>query len=184
MKNEINYNIIDKNNNINNVINEIPRNVKIPFLSYDDNNSDLNSIDKEDNDKIPIFDLNKLFHFNFSYNFEVLKSLLETLILNQQEGQKELLKMKKDNELKINELENKIIDLKIKISSPQNLDELKKEKEKILDESEKIKKKEIKEKNLPLKLKQEKEKERENYKLIIDNLTVSIYIIIFIYIIF
>ena len=192
MKNEINYNIIDNNNNINNIINDIPRNVKIPFLSYDDNNSDLNSIDKDDNDKIPIFDLNKLFHFNFSYNFEVLKSLLETLVLNQQEGQKELLKMKKDNELKINELENKIIDLKIKISSPQisspqissaqTLEELKKEKEKILDEFEKIKKKEIKEKNLPLKLKQEKEK--ENYKIIIDNLTVSIYIIIFIYIIF
>ena len=171
MKNEINFNIIDNDNNTNNMNNELlPRNVKIPFLYFEDNNSDKDSVDNDDINKAPIFDLNKLFHFNISYNFEVLKTLLETLILNQQEGQKELLKLKKDNEIKINELENKIIDLKIKISNPQKLEELKKEKEKIIIESEKIKKKVIKEKNLLRK----EEKEKENYKIILDNLAVSI----------
>ena len=168
MKNEIKYNFFD-----NNLISQNPRNVKIPFLTYEEKDNNLNinkkSLDKDDNkNKIPIFDLNKIFQFNFSYNFDLLKNLLETMIQNQQESQKSFLKMKKDNDLKINEIENSIIDLKIKLNNPNPkvLEELKKEKEKIQKESEIIKNKIIKEKSL------EKE-ERENNIHIINNLTVS-----------
>lgn len=171
MKNEINFNIIDNNN-----VNQIPRNVNIPFLSYD-NPSDLNNSKEEKRqDKIPTFDLNNLFKFSFSYNFEILKSLLETLILNQKAGQKEFLKMKKDYELKINEIESSIIDMKIKLSNPQLVEELKKEKERILEQSEQIRKKIIREKNLKL------QAEKENKSNMINNLTVStIFIFIYIY---
>lgn len=171
MKNEINFNIIDNNN-----VNQIPRNVNIPFLSYD-NPSDLNNSKEEKRqDKIPTFDLNNLFKFSFSYNFEILKSLLETLILNQKAGQKEFLKMKKDYELKINEIESSIIDMKIKLSNPQFVEELKKEKERILEQSEQIRKKIIREKNLKL------QAEKENRSNMINNLAVStIFIFIYIY---
>ena len=162
MKSENNNNIFDDNN----IVNKLQRNVTIPFLTYEDNNLDLNSSKKDEkkNAKIPIFDLNQIFQFKFSYNFDVLKNLLETMIQNQRESQKVFLKMEKDNELKINELENNIIDLKIKLnnSNPQLLEELKKEKESIQKETEKIQKKIIIEKNL------EKE-EKEN----ITHLTVS-----------
>ena len=168
MKNEIKYNFFD-----NNLISQNTRNVKIPFFTYEEKDNNLNSnkksSDKDDNrNKIPIFDLNKIFQFNFSYNFDLLKNLLETMIQNQQESQKSFLKMKKDNDLKINEIENSIIDLKIKLNSPHPkvLEELKKEKEKIQKESEIIKNKIIKEKSL------EKE-EKENNSHIINNLTVS-----------
>ena len=115
MKNEIKYNFFD-----NNLISQNPRNVKIPFFTYEEKDNNLNSnkksSDKDDNrNKIPIFDLNKIFQFNFSYNFDLLKNLLETMIQNQQESQKSFLKMKKDNDLKINEIEKSIIDLKIKL---------------------------------------------------------------------
>lgn len=171
MKNEINFNIIDNDN-----VSQIPRNVNIPFLSYD-NPSDLNNSKEEKRqDKIPTFDLNNLFKFSFSYNFEILKSLLETLILNQKAGQKEFLKMKKDYELKINEIESSIIDMKIKLSNPQFVEELKKEKERILEQSEQIRKKIIREKNLKL------QAEKENKSNMINNLTVStIFIFIYIY---
>ena len=165
--------MINENNNYilddNNIENKFQRNVAIPFLSYEDNDYDLdlNSSKKDEKNKkkIPIFDLNNIFQFKFSYNYELLKNLLETMIQNQQESQKEFLKMEKNNELKINEMEKKIIDLKIKLnnnSNPQILEELKKEKESIQKESEKIQNKILKEKNL-------KKEEKEN----ITNLTVS-----------
>ena len=173
MKSETNSSLLN-NDSKNSLGLQIPRNVKIPFLSYEEGGSNLNSPENEGKpNKIPIFDLNKLFEINFSYNFEILKSLIETLILNQQENRKEYIKMKKDFEIKINDIENNIIDLKIKVSNPQSLEELKKEKEKILEESEKIRKKIIREKNLELK------EEKESKNVIINNLSVSIKLYIY-----
>ena len=172
-----------KNEIISNEINDVGkvkvsltsrRSVKIPFLSYEENISDSNDIEKgKKDDDIPIFDLDKLFQFNFSYNFEILKTLLEKLILNQQESQKELIKIRKNHEIKINEIEKNIIDMKIKISNPQIVEELKKEKDKILQESERIKKKIIREKNLELK------EEKEANSTLINNLEVSIKLYIY-----
>ena len=189
---------------------ELPRNVRIPFLSFDDNNNgninemsendessitnnnnetnkDKNDNNKNDNNKnennknennknenkmreIPIFDLNKIFHINLSYNFDTLKSLLETLITNQVESQKELLNLKKENEIKINEIERVIVDMKIALSNPHPkvLEELQKEKQKLQKESQKIKNRIIKEKAL-----ENKERNEENTK-ILNELAVSI----------
>ena len=174
---------------------EIPRNVRIPFLSFDDNNNgninensendesfmtnNNNETNKDKNDKnknenkvreIPIFDLNKIFHINLSYNFDTLKSLLETLITNQVESQKELLNLKKENEIKINEIERVIVDMKIALSNPHPkvLEELQKEKQKLQKESQKIKNRIIKEKAL-----ENKERNEENTK-ILNELAVSI----------
>lgn len=204
MKNELNFNIVDNANHIydSNLI-DLPRNVRIPFLSFDDNNGNINensendeSIDsnnnesnknsinnkdnKDNNDnnnknenkrkEIPIFDLNKIFQFNFSYNFDILKSLLETLITNQVQSQKEMLNLKKENEIKINEIERIIVDMKIALSNPHPkvLEELQKEKKKLQQESQKIKNKIIKEKAL-----ENKERNEENTQ-ILNELAVSI----------
>jgi hypothetical protein len=208
MKNELNFNIIDKASDIydSNLI-ELPRNVRIPFLSFDDNNGNINensendesnnsndkNEDNKDNDdnqdnkenkenkdnnnnkenkrrEIPIFDLNKIFQINLSYNFDILKSLLETLITNQVESQKELLNLKKENEIKINEIERMIVDMKIALSNPHPkvLEELQKEKQKLQQDAQKIKNKIIKEKVL-----ENKERNEANAK-ILNELAVSI----------
>ena len=102
--------IENENRNVNEIkqtIIEETRKVKIPYFSYEEDPL-LISPKKESKRKIPIFDLNQVFKINFSYNFDMLKSLLESLINNQQETQKELLKIRKESEIKINELERKI----------------------------------------------------------------------------
>ena len=204
MKNELN-NILDNASDMydSNLI-ELPRNVRIPFLSFDDNNGNINensendessnsnnnnedNKDNKDNNankgnndnnnkneikrrEIPIFDLNKIFQINLSYNFDILKSLLETLITNQVESQKELLNLKKENEIKINEIERIIVDMKIALSNPHPkvLEELQKEKQKLQHESQKLKNKIIKEKAL-----ENKERNEANAKILTE-LTVSI----------
>jgi hypothetical protein len=54
-----------------------------------------------------IIDLNKIFEMNFSYNFDLLKNLIEALMKNQKNFQEEL----KEKTLKINDLENQILAL-------------------------------------------------------------------------
>ena len=64
--------------------------------------------DKSSDDK-QIFDLNEIFHIDLSYNFDLLKNLLSTIIKNQ--------KLKDD---KLTELENQILDLRIALNQDQN----------------------------------------------------------------
>ena len=64
--------------------------------------------DKTSDDK-QIFDLNEIFHIDLSYNFDLLKNLLSTIIKNQ--------KLKDD---KLTELENQILDLRIALNQDQN----------------------------------------------------------------
>ena len=127
---------------------EEKRKVKIPFLTYEEEDPSQISSKKENKINIPMFDLNQIFKINFSYDFDLLKSLLESLINNQQETQKEILKMKKENEIKVNELERRIIDMKISMSDPKYIKDLEIEKGKLQIESEKIKNKVLKEKIL------------------------------------
>ena len=141
-------NIEIKNIKINQI--EENRKVKIPYLTYEDEDSSiLNNKSGSKTSKIPVFDLNNIFKINFSYDFDLLKNLLESLINNQQETQKEMLLIKKESEIKINELERKIIDMKIENSDPDLIKELQIKKDKLEIESEKIKNKVLKEKNLP-----------------------------------
>ena len=55
------------------------------------------------------FDLNQIFHIDLSYNFDLLKNLLSTIIKNQ-----------KIKDQKIAELENQILDLKIAFNEDAN----------------------------------------------------------------
>ena len=64
--------------------------------------------DKNSDDK-QIFDLNEIFHIDLSYNFDLLKNLLSTIIKNQ--------KLKDD---KLTELENQILDLRIALNQDPN----------------------------------------------------------------
>ena len=64
--------------------------------------------DKTSEDK-QIFDLNEIFHIDLSYNFDLLKNLLSTIIKNQ--------KLKDD---KLTELENQILDLRIALNQDPN----------------------------------------------------------------
>ena len=56
-----------------------------------------------------IIDLNKIFQMNFSYNFDLLKNLMEALMKNQKHFQVEL----KEKTDKIMELENQISNLRL-----------------------------------------------------------------------
>ena len=73
--------------------------------------------------------------------------------------------IKKESELKINELERRIIDMKISMSDPEYAQELEKEKGKLQIESEKMKNKVLKEKNL----------ESEKSEYVVNNLEVNIF---------
>ena len=105
-----------------------------------DNESSFNVelIDKN-SDKKQIFDLNEIFHIDLSYNFDLLKNLLSTIIKNQ--------KLKDE---KIIELENQLLDLRIAFNEESN------------KKSEPTKKVEIKPKLSPLKEKEETNEVVEN----------------------
>ena len=136
------------NKEIKQTIIEETHKIKIPYYAYEEEAKLSPNKTKNNQKEIPIFDLNQIFKINFSYNFDLLKGLLESLIKNQQETQKDLLKSKKESEMKINELESKIIDMKILISDPKHIQDLETEKEKLKEKSEKMKMKVIKEINL------------------------------------
>ena len=136
------------NKEIKQTIIEETHKIKIPYYAYEEEAKLSPNKTKNNQKEIPIFDLNQIFKINFSYNFDLLKGLLESLIKNQQETQKDLLKSKKESEMKINELERKIIDMKILISDPKHIQDLETEKEKLKEKSEKMKMKVIKEINL------------------------------------
>ena len=72
-------------------------------------------------DNKQIFDLNEIFHIDLSYNFDLLKNLLSTIIKNQ--------KLKDD---KILDLENQLLDLRISLNeeNSKNLDKSKESKNK------------------------------------------------------
>ena len=136
------------NKEIKQTIIEETHKIKIPYYAYEEEAKLSPNKTKNNQKEIPIYDLNQIFKINFSYNFDLLKGLLESLIKNQQETQKDLLKSKKESEMKINELESKIIDMKILISDPKHIQDLETEKEKLKEKSEKMKMKVIKEINL------------------------------------
>jgi hypothetical protein len=127
---------------------EETRKIKIPYYAYENEAQTQKNQSNNNNKEIPTFDLNQIFQINFSYNFDLLKGLLESLIKNQQEALKDFLKSKKESEIKINELEHKILDMKITISDPKYIQDLETEKEKLKEKSEKMKMKVIKEINL------------------------------------
>ena len=127
---------------------EETRKIKIPYYAYEDEAQTQKNQSNNNNKEIPTFELNQIFQINFSYNFDLLKGLLESLIKNQQEALKDFLKSKKESEIKINELEHKILDMKITISDPKYIQDLETEKEKLKEKSEKMKMKVIKEINL------------------------------------
>lgn len=86
---------------------EKPHNIMVPF----------NVPGKPD---IGLFDLNKIFQVNLNYNFDSLKTLLEGLVSSYKKNEEEIEKLKENNkekDIKINELEGKIIDLNILINS-------------------------------------------------------------------
>ena len=60
-------------------------------------------------DSAEVIDLNKMFQMNFSYNFDILKNLIEALMKNQKNFQTEL----KEKTSKIEELESQLLDLGI-----------------------------------------------------------------------
>ena len=65
---------------------------------------------QEGEENIEIYDLNKI--FKFSYNFDILKNIIEALMKNQQKIQNEL----KEKHSKILDLETQLIDLKLNSS--------------------------------------------------------------------
>ena len=68
---------------------------------------------QEGEENIEIFDLNKIFQMNFSYNFDILKNLIEAFMKNQKYIQNEM----KEKQAKILDLEAQLLDLKLQIDS-------------------------------------------------------------------
>lgn len=86
---------------------EKPHNIVVPF----------NVPGKPD---IGLLDLNKIFQVNLNYNFDSLKTLLEGIVASYKKTEEELDTLKvcnKTKDKKINELEQKMIDLNILISN-------------------------------------------------------------------
>ena len=82
-------------------------------ITQEEHNVEFQTTNPEGEEFIEIFDLNKIFQLNFSYNFDILKNLMEALMKNQQYIQNDI----KSKNSKILDLESKIIDLKILIDS-------------------------------------------------------------------
>ena len=82
-------------------------------ITQEEHNVEFQTTNPEGEEFIEIFDLNKIFQLNFSYNFDILKNLMEALMKNQQYIQNDI----KSKNSKILDLESQIIDLKILIDS-------------------------------------------------------------------
>lgn len=86
---------------------EKPHNIIVPF----------NVPGKPD---IGLLDLNKIFQVNVNYNFDSLKTLLEGIVASHKKTEEEIDNLRVSNktkEKKINELEQKMIDLNILLSN-------------------------------------------------------------------
>jgi hypothetical protein len=86
---------------------EKPHNIVVPF----------NVPGKPD---IGLLDLNKIFQVNLNYNFDSLKTLLEGIVASYKKTEEEIENLKvcnKTKDKKINEFEQKMIDLNILISN-------------------------------------------------------------------
>lgn len=101
------------------IIEEEERNVAIP------------EVNEEGIENTKFFDLNKVFEMKLSYNFEMLKDLIESLINNQTKFQTEL----NEKNHKISDLEKKLLDFKIMLTNTlgdkETLQKLENEKSKI-----------------------------------------------------
>ena len=80
-------------------------------LYQEEYNVEFQTTNQEGEEKIEMFDLNKI--FQFSYSFDILKNLIEALMKNQQNIQKQL----KSKQAKILDLEAQFLDLKILLDS-------------------------------------------------------------------
>ena len=97
----------------NNVESEKPYNIVVPF-----------NIPGKSN--LGTLDLNKIFQVNINYNFDSLKALLEGLVSSYQKTEEEIERLKnniKGKDIKINKLENKVMELNILISSSKGDEE-------------------------------------------------------------
>lgn len=84
----------------------------------EERNVEFQTTNQEGEESIEIFDLNKI--FQFSYNFDILKNIMEALMKNQQNIQKEL----KSKNTKILELESQLLDIKLLLDS-ENVNKIK-----------------------------------------------------------
>ena len=82
------------------------------FESQEERNVEFQTTNQEGEDNIEIYDLNKI--FQFSYNFDILKNIMEALIKNQQNMLKDL----KSKNSKILDLQSQILDIKFLLDSP------------------------------------------------------------------
>ena len=126
------YIVIIKMKTENNVGPEKPYNIVVPFNIP--GKSDLGTLD-----------LNKIFQVNLNYNFDSLKALLEGLVASYQKTEEEIERLKnnsKGKDIKINKLENKIIDLNVLLSSSmgdeENVAKLQEMKSKLTKEEQNI----------------------------------------------
>ena len=74
-----------------------------------EHNVEFQTTNQEGEETIEIYDLNKMFQLNFSYNFDLLKNLMEAIMKNQQTIQNDL----KTKHTKILDLETQLLDLKL-----------------------------------------------------------------------
>ena len=84
------------------------------FESQEERNVEFQTTNQEGEDNIAIYDLNRI--FQFSYNFDILKNIMEALIKNQQNMLKDL----KSKNSKILDLQSQILDIKFLLDSPNN----------------------------------------------------------------
>ena len=82
-------------------------------INLGEHNVEFQTTTQEGEENIEIFDLNKIFQLSFTYNFDLLKKIMEALMKNQRSIQNEI----KTKNSKILDLESQILDLKILLDS-------------------------------------------------------------------
>jgi hypothetical protein len=75
------------------------------------------TINQKGEETIQIFDLNKMFQVSFSYNFELLKNIMEAIINNQQNIQNDF----KEKQTQILNLETQLLEIKTILGAKGNL---------------------------------------------------------------
>ena len=92
-------------------------NIDSSINKENERNIEFQTTNQKGEETIKIFDLNKMFQVNFSYNFELLKNIMEAIINNQQNIQNDF----KEKQTQILNLEAQLLEIKTKLGGKGNL---------------------------------------------------------------
>ena len=92
-------------------------NIDSSINKENEHNIEFQTTNQKGEETIQVFDLNKMFQVNFSYNFELLKNIMEAIINSQQNIQNDF----KEKQTQILNLETQLLEIKTILGNKSNL---------------------------------------------------------------